>query len=81
MKTPTKSEIKRIENNRSAAIMLAIEISSNFKLYSYRILPHEQFTQRTIELLQVFDKSYIKPPTDPQQLDLVDEIELNNNAQ
>lgn len=73
----TKPQIQQEDKNRSAAIMLAIEISSNFKLYSYRIISHIDFTNRTIELLQVFDQSYTKPKTNPEpnnQLDLVDEI-------
>lgn len=45
---------------KSAAIMHAIEIDSNFKLYSYRIISPEQFASRTQELIKFFQQSKIK---------------------
>ena len=66
----TKKQIKQTEKNQSAAIMLAIEIASNFKLFSYRIVDHEQFTLRTLELLQAFDHSYKPIPEDNTQINL-----------
>lgn len=53
-KTPSKAQSDHIQ---SAAIMHAIEIESNFKLYSYRVISHEQFIARTKELIQFFNQS------------------------
>lgn len=48
---PSKS---KSDHERSVAIMHAIEIESNFKLYSYRVISHEQFLARSKELVQYF---------------------------
>ncbi len=42
------------ESFRASSIMHAIEIASNFQLYSYHIISHEVFVKRTIELTQLF---------------------------
>lgn len=38
----------------SAAIMLAIDLDSTFKMYSYRCISAEQYTERVKELTQFF---------------------------
>jgi hypothetical protein len=53
----TKAEQKLQDTHRSAAILHAIEIESNFKLYSYRIIDHDVFLQRTLELTQLLTKT------------------------
>lgn len=51
------SKLTQQEKNQSAAIMHAVEIESSFKLYSYRIISHEQFVSRVTELTQLFQKN------------------------
>jgi hypothetical protein len=38
----------------SNAIFLAIELESNFKLYSYRVISPQNFVERSKELIQMF---------------------------
>jgi hypothetical protein len=38
----------------SNAIFLAIELESNFKLYSFRVISPENFVERSKELIQMF---------------------------
>lgn len=46
---PTKEDIIR-----GASIMLAIEISSSFKLYSYHIIDHSEYQNRIKELVDFY---------------------------
>jgi hypothetical protein len=48
----TKPEEIQTGKNLTNAIHFAIEIESNFKLYSYRIIDTENFIARTNELIQ-----------------------------
>lgn len=56
-KPQTNAEQAQSDNVKSAAIMHAIEIDSNFKLYAHRIISHEQFITRTQELIQFFNQT------------------------
>lgn len=49
-----KTKLTKEEANLSAAVMLAIELDSNFKLYSYRIIGADQFIEKTKELIQFY---------------------------
>lgn len=72
---------KQQEQERSAAIMLAVEMESTFKMYAYHILSHEQFFERVKELNEVFKYSISQKKKHDQldgQLDLVDQIENQN---
>lgn len=40
----------------TAAILLSVEVESNFKLYSYRVVDPQNFMVRTRELIEVFLK-------------------------
>ena len=39
----------------SAGILLAVELESNFKLYSYRCIEPENYLQRIDQLIKVYD--------------------------
>lgn len=54
--TQTPSQ-KQADTILSAAIMHAIEMESNFKLYTYRIISQDQYITRTKELIQFFDQT------------------------
>lgn len=55
MTTETKTpELTQNEKEQSAAIMHAVNMDSNFKLYSYRIIDHATFISRTKELIALF---------------------------
>lgn len=49
-----KQDKNAIDIKLSAAILLAIDAESNFKLYSYRICPPEQFIARMDEIVQLY---------------------------
>lgn len=54
METPkTEKQIVKTDKLKSNAIMHAIEIESNFKLYAYRIITDEVFVQRTLDLAKL----------------------------
>lgn len=57
MKPETKQIPSKAKSDHqlSVAIMHAIEIESNFKLYTYRIISPEQYVTRTKELIQFFN--------------------------
>lgn len=68
---------KQQEKERSAAIMLAVEIESTFKLYAYHILSHEQYFERVKELTAVFQYSISQKKKHEEldnQLNIVDEL-------
>lgn len=48
----TTEQQKAQEKLQASAIMHAIETASNFQLYSYRVISHEAFLNRSIELAQ-----------------------------
>ena len=41
----------------AAAILLSVDIESNFKLYSYRVIDQEQFLQKQKDLVNFFNKA------------------------
>lgn len=47
----TQKQLEKDSKSLSASIMLAIDLESNFKLYSYRCLTEEQFKERTYILV------------------------------
>ncbi len=51
----TTNKMSKDEAIKSASIMHAIEIDSAFKLYSYRIISHEQYVARVQNLVQLFN--------------------------
>ncbi len=55
-KFKTKSELNQIDKKLSASIMLAIEMDSTFKLYSYRIIDQNAFMHRVSELIAIHKK-------------------------
>jgi hypothetical protein len=57
MKTP---QVTPEEQIKAASIMHAIEVKTAFELYAYRILSHEQFTDRIKELIQLFESKQPK---------------------
>ncbi len=50
-------KLTQAEREKSSAIMLSINLESAFKLYSYRIISHEQFVSQTKELVSLFTKN------------------------
>ncbi len=50
----TTTKITQEEAEKASAIMLAINLDSAFKLYSFRILTHQQFVSQAKELVQLF---------------------------
>lgn len=81
-KTNKIPQLTQEEKDKASSIMLSVEIESNFKLYSYRIITHQQFTARVNELIQHYQNNTKKIPTpsDNGQLDLVEEIENHENS-
>lgn len=53
----TEAQQKKIEALRAAAILLSIDVESNFKLYSYRIVDHDQFVQRLEEIIGLYNNT------------------------
>lgn len=45
-------DVTRAEALHSTAIMISVEMESNFKLYSYRIIDKDTFINRAKELAQ-----------------------------
>ncbi len=45
------------DKEKSASIMLAINLDSAFKLYSFRIITHDQFVTQTKELISFFTQN------------------------
>jgi hypothetical protein len=52
-----KTEKTKVQEGKqlSAGILLAVELESNFKLYSYRCIEPENFLQRIDQLIKVYD--------------------------
>lgn len=68
MKNLTTEEIDEIANDEfiknkllPTAIMLSVELESNFKLYSYRVITHEQFIDKVSELVQYYQNVHNTP--------------------
>lgn len=53
----TTEQTQQTDKQKSAAIWLSIDIEANFKLYSYRIISHDQFIARTNELVKLYQKA------------------------
>lgn len=53
----TTEQTQQTDRQKSAAIWLSIDIEANFKLYSYRIISHDQFIARTNELVKLYQKA------------------------
>ncbi len=54
------------ERLKAAAIMHAVETESSFKLYAYRIITHDQFTERISELVRLYTQAIkVKENTQP----------------
>ncbi len=52
----TKSEQEKADKKLSNAIMLAIELDSAFKLYSFRIIPPESYKEQVNTPVQFYLK-------------------------
>lgn len=87
MKTKQQELIE--EENRKAAIQFHLDSDQCFKAYTYRLIDHVSFINRTKELADVLLFSLKKnpatqenglPSADPNQIDLVDQIELNEES-
>lgn len=52
-----KTEKQKVQQGKqlSAGILLAVELESNFKLFSYRCIEPENYLQRIDELIKVYD--------------------------
>lgn len=50
-------KLTKDEAVKSAAIMHAIEVDSAFKLYSFRIISHEQYVSRIQNLVTLFNQN------------------------
>jgi len=51
----TKKEETQQGKNLSAGILLAVELESNFKLYSYRCIEPENFLERIDNLIKLYN--------------------------
>ena len=54
-KLQTKKQEVQQGKQLSAGILLAVELESNFKLYSYRCIEPTNYLQRIDELIKVYD--------------------------
>ncbi len=52
----TEKENKKDEKKLSAAILLAVEIESNFKLFSYRCIDKDNYIERIDGLINIYKK-------------------------
>lgn len=52
-----QTEKQKVQEGKqlSAGILLAVELESNFKLYSYRCIEPENYLQRIDQLIKVYD--------------------------
>lgn len=73
----TKKEELEKDAIKATAIMHAIEVSSSFKLYSYRIISHEQYIQRITELVGIFTHQISKA----KHQEIIDDLELEPDGQ
>ena len=53
----TEKEIKNDDRKLSAGILLAVELESNFKLFSYRCIDKQNFLDRIDGLIQIYKKA------------------------
>lgn len=70
-KKQTEKQKAQISKTQTAGILLSIEMESNFKLYSYRIITPENFDSRIKQLISIY-KLTSAPETDPNQTSLLD---------
>ncbi len=52
-----QTEKEKVQHGKklSAGILLAVELESNFKLYSYRCIEPENYLQRIDQLIKVYN--------------------------
>lgn len=52
-----QTKAQKTENGKqlSAGILLAVELESNFKLYSYRCIEPENYLERIDELIKIYN--------------------------
>jgi hypothetical protein len=52
-----QTEKQKVQQGKqlSAGILLAVELESNFKLYSYRCIEPENYLQRVDQLIKVYN--------------------------
>ena len=53
----TEKEIKNDDRKLSAGILLAVELESNFKLFSYRCIDKQNFLDRIDGLIEIYKKA------------------------
>ncbi len=53
-KLKTEEQKKQDGQQLSAGILLAVELESNFKLYSYRCIEPENFLERIDNLIKIY---------------------------
>ena len=53
----TEKEIKNDDRKLSAGILLAVELESNFKLFSYRCIDKQNFLDRIDGLISIYKKA------------------------
>jgi len=56
-KLQTEKQHKKDDRKLTAGILLAVELESNFKLFSYRCIDKENFLERIDGLIQIYKKS------------------------
>ena len=55
--TPQKQDKAKQDRNNGAAILMALDGERNFRLYSYRIITHQQFIETQTEIATTFLES------------------------
>ncbi len=53
----TEKELKKDGKKLTAGILLAVELESNFKLFSYRCIDKENFLDRIDRLISIYKKA------------------------
>lgn len=68
---------KKFDNDKlRAAIMLSVDVESNFRLFSYRCIPNDAFTERITDLIDRFITEVKKATAEYNQ----SELEFESNA-
>ena len=65
-----KDKMERRDSNLSAGIMLAVELDSAFKLYSFRVIDRNVFISKLNELVDYYQTTRSKDLEDPLDLDV-----------
>ena len=66
---------QKLNQELSTTITLSLEIETNFKMFTYRIISPEDFVSRAETLLEIFKKELTeaeKLPTEPKNIDTTD---------